>query len=92
MVSAVRKGILSSVSAYLIKFLITSLSFVPVSSNDPLIPISWQFNDIMLNTFLFVNTTLHVKIIKTGEAPLQGAAVLQYADFHKFTRETQCPD
>ena len=57
-----------------------------------LIPISWQFNDIMLNTFLFVNTTLHKKIIKAGEAPLQGAAVLQSGDFHKSTRETHCPE
>jgi hypothetical protein len=35
----------------------------------------------MLNTFLFVNTTLHEKIIKTGEAPLQGTAVWQSGIF-----------
>jgi hypothetical protein len=59
MVSAVSTGILSSVSAYSINFLMTSRSFVPVSSNEYSIPRSLEFKvTIRKTSSLFVDHNL----------------------------------
>ncbi|HSQ94205.1 MAG TPA: hypothetical protein VLL74_07925 [Methanoregula sp.] len=77
MVSAVRTGIASSVSAYLIKFLMISRSSLPVSSVEQSIPRSLHFNDIIGNHLFFVNPPFPYDIIKAGEAPVHGTGVMQ---------------
>lgn len=76
MVSAVRTGIFSSVSAYVINCLMISCSFVPFISNERSNPRSLQFKDIIRKP-PFVNPSFSHEVIKTGEAPVPCDAVLQ---------------